>query len=77
MVYGAKDWTMFFMGNGYMSSDCGLMGGYPAASGYRFEAHGTNLKERIDKQLPIPTGGDTDPDNPEYENLMECSRSHP
>ena len=37
MVYGAKDWTMFFMGNGYMSSDCGLMGGYPAASGYRFE----------------------------------------
>ena len=73
MVYGAKDWTMFFMGNGYMSSDCGLMGGYPAASGYRFEAHGTNLKERIDKQLPIPTGGDTDPDNPEYESLMNAT----
>ncbi len=73
MVYGAKDWTMFFMGNGYMSSDCGLMGGYPAASGYRFEAHGTNLKERIDKQLPIPTGGDLDPDNPEYENMMDAS----
>lgn len=72
MVYGAKDWTMFFMGNGFMSSDCGLMGGYPAASGYRFEAHGTNLKERIEKQLPFPTGGDTDPDNPHYENLMEA-----
>jgi acetone carboxylase alpha subunit len=72
MVYGAKDWTMFFMGNGYMSSDCGLMGGYPAASGYRFEAHGTNLKERIEKRLPIPTGGDTDPDNPEYDRLLEA-----
>lgn len=72
MVYGAKDWTMFFMGNGFMSSDCGLMGGYPAASGYRFEAHGTNLKERIEKRLPIPTGGDSDPDNPEYDTLMEA-----
>lgn len=72
MVYGAKDWTMFFMGNGYMSSDCGLMGGYPAASGYRFEAHGTDLKERIEKGLPIPTGGDSDPDYPEYEKLMEA-----
>lgn len=72
MVYGAKDWTMFFMGNGYMSSDCGLMGGYPAASGYRFEAHGTDLKERFAKKLPIPTGGDTDPDNPHYESLMNA-----
>jgi acetone carboxylase, alpha subunit len=72
MVYGAKDWTMFFMGNGYVSSDCGLMGGYPAASGYRFEAHGTNLKERIEKKLPIPTGGDPDPDDPQYEKLMEA-----
>lgn len=72
MVFGAKDWTMFFMGNGYMSSDCGLMGGYPAASGYRFEAHGTNIKERIEKKLPIPTGGDMDPDNPEYDKLIEA-----
>jgi acetone carboxylase, alpha subunit len=72
LVYGAKDWTMFFMGNGYMSSDCGLMGGYPAAAGYRFEAHGTNIKERIEKRLPIPTGGDRDPDNPEYDKLMEA-----
>ncbi|AIE58969.1 hydantoinase B/oxoprolinase family protein [Bacillus methanolicus] len=72
LVWGAKDWTMFFMGNGYMSSDCGLMGGYPAASGYRFEAHGTNIKELIDKKLPIPTGGDPDPDNPEYDKLIEA-----
>lgn len=72
MVWGAKDWTMFFMGNGFMSSDCGLMGGYPAASGYRFEAHGTDIKERIEKRLPIPTGGDPDPDNPYYESVMKA-----
>ncbi len=72
MVYGAKDWTMFFMGNGYISSDCGLMGGYPAAAGYRFEAHKTDLKERIARKLPIPTGGDTDPDYPQYEQLFEA-----
>ncbi|MDQ0340541.1 acetone carboxylase alpha subunit [Caldalkalibacillus uzonensis] len=72
LVYGAKDWTMFFMGNGYISSDCGLMGGYPAASGYRFEAHGTDIKERIEKRLPIPTGGDPDPDNPQYETVMNA-----
>ncbi|HLQ85338.1 MAG TPA: hydantoinase B/oxoprolinase family protein, partial [Salinisphaeraceae bacterium] len=30
MVWNASDWTLFFMGNGHMSSDWGLMGGYPA-----------------------------------------------
>ena len=29
MVWKAQDWTMYFMGNGYMNSDWGLMGGYP------------------------------------------------
>jgi acetone carboxylase alpha subunit len=72
LVYGARDWTMFFMGNGYMVSDCGLMGGYPAAAGYRFEAHGTDIKARIEKRLPIPLGGDADPDNPVYETLMNA-----
>lgn len=43
MVWGSCDWTMFFMGNGYMNSDWGLMGGYPSATGYRFEAHNTGL----------------------------------
>jgi hypothetical protein len=48
MVWNAQDWTMFFMGNGYMNSDWGMMGGYPSATGYRFEAHKTGLtKERI------------------------------
>jgi acetone carboxylase alpha subunit len=72
MVWGARDWTMFFMGNGYISSDCGLMGGYPAAAGYRFEAHGTDLKERFEKRLPIPQGGDPNPDDPQYEKHLNA-----
>lgn len=70
MVWKAEDWTMFFMGNGYMNSDWGLMGGYPSASGYRFEAHGTGLKERIARGQPLPLGGDFDPTAREYEKLL-------
>src|SRR5699024_2211529 len=51
-----------------------LMGGYPAAAGYRFAAYNTDLKERIEKQLPIPTGGDVDPDHPTYETLMNAKK---
>jgi acetone carboxylase alpha subunit len=73
MVWNAKDWTMFFMGNGYMVSDCGLMGGYPSAAGYRFEAHGTDLKERFEKRLPFPQGGDPNPDDPRYEKVLKSN----
>jgi len=58
------------MGNGYMNSDWGLMGGYPSASGYRFEAHATGLKERIAKEQPLPLGGDFDPTTRDYEKLL-------
>lgn len=58
MVWKAQDWTMFFMGNGYMNSDWGLMGGYPSATGYRFEAHHTGLLERIARGESLPLGGD-------------------
>jgi len=68
MVWKAHDWTMFFMGNGYMNSDWGFMGGYPSATGYRFEAHQTALKERIAQGLSLPLGADRDVDTPDYEN---------
>lgn len=61
---------MFFMGNGHISSDWGLMGGYPAASGYRFEAHDTNLKQIIADGGEIPHGGDHDPENPVWDSLL-------
>ena len=70
MVWKAQDWTMFFMGNGYMNSDWGMMGGYPAATGYRFEAHKTGLKERIAKGQSLPLGGDANPDDGGYEKHL-------
>lgn len=73
MVWKAEDWTMFFMGNGYMNSDWGLMGGYPAAAGYRFEAHNTGLKERIAKGKSLPLGGDSNPDDATYEKHISRS----
>jgi acetone carboxylase alpha subunit len=65
---------MFFMGNGHISSDWGLMGGYPAASGYRFEAHDTGLKEIIAKGGDIPHGGDTDPGHPTWDGMLKGAR---
>ncbi|QTL02229.1 hydantoinase B/oxoprolinase family protein [Aquabacter sp. L1I39] len=74
MVWNAKDWTMFFMGNGHISSDWGLMGGYPAASGYRFAAHKTNLKALIAEGAEIPFGGDTDPENPTWDAMLPAAQ---
>ncbi|NPT59850.1 hydantoinase B/oxoprolinase family protein [Paraburkholderia elongata] len=73
MVWKAQDWTMFFMGNGYMNSDWGFMGGYPSATGYRFEAHKTGLKERIAQGLSLPLGGDSNPDAPDYERHIDAT----
>ena len=73
MVWKAQDWTMFFMGNGYMNSDWGLMGGYPAATGYRFEAHETGLERRIAKEEQIPLGADQDPASPAYERNIDAT----
>ena len=73
MVWNAQDWTMFFMGNGYMNSDWGLMGGYPAATGYRFEAHKTGLENRIAIGDSLPLGADLDPSNPDYERHLDAT----
>lgn len=73
MVWHAQDWTMFFSGNGYMNSDWGLMGGYPAATGYRFEAHNTDLKARIEQKLSIPLGADSNPSEPDYERHISAT----
>ncbi len=73
MVWNAKDWTMYFMGNGYMNADWGLMGGYPSAVGYRFEAHDTGIKERIEANETIPLGGDLNPGAPTYEQHINAT----
>lgn len=66
---------MFFMGNGFMNSDWGMMGGYPSATGYRFEAHKTGLEQRIAIGDSLPLGGDLDPDNPDYERHIDATAS--
>lgn len=73
MVWNAHDWTMFFMGNGFMNSDWGMMGGYPSATGYRFEAHGTGLKERIAVGDSLPLGSDFDPSHADYERHIDAT----
>lgn len=75
MVHNSADWTMFFMGNGYMNSDWGLMGGYPSATGYRFEAHDTGLHQRIAEGKSLPLGHDYNPDYPDFENHLEPGAS--
>ncbi|WP_018987852.1 hydantoinase B/oxoprolinase family protein [Aromatoleum toluclasticum] len=73
MVWNAQDWTMFFMGNGFMNSDWGMMGGYPSATGYRFEAHKTGLEQRIAIGDSLPLGGDLDPSAPDYERHIDAT----
>ncbi len=58
------------MGNGYMNSDWGLMGGYPSATGYRFEAHNTGIMDRIAEGKSLPLGEDRDPRECEYEKHL-------
>ncbi len=71
MVWKAQDWSMYFMGNGYMNSDWGLMGGYPSATGYRFEAHDTGLAGRIRDALSLPLGADRNPEELAYEQHLD------
>lgn len=71
MIWNSADWTMFFMGNGYMNSDWGLMGGYPGAAGYRFEAHNTGLKKRIAEGKSLPFVQDRDPADCAIEKHLE------
>jgi acetone carboxylase alpha subunit len=73
MVWKAQDWSMYFMGNGYMNSDWGLMGGYPSATGYRFEAHKTDLEARIRNSESLPLGADRNPEDKGYEHHISAT----
>lgn len=70
MVWGAYDWIMFFMGNGYMNSDWGMMGGYLVVSGYRFEAYNIDLKNRIKNNVSLFLGGDFNLMDRDYEKYI-------
>jgi acetone carboxylase alpha subunit len=50
-----------------------MMGGYPSATGYRFEAHNTGLEQRIAIGDSLPLGGDLDPSSPDYERHLDAT----
>jgi N-methylhydantoinase B len=58
------------IGNGRMTMQSGLWGGYPGATGYRHNVRETNFFELIDARLPYPVA-DGDPENSQIEQLVE------
>ena len=70
-VKDVSRWLLYEMGNGYMSSDSGLFGGYPAASGYILNAQDTDLKERFESGADYPQS-DLDPESGDFESKIEA-----
>jgi acetone carboxylase, alpha subunit (EC 6.4.1.6) len=70
-VKDVSRWLLYEMGNGYMSSDSGLFGGYPAASGYILNAKDTDLKERFENGEDYPQS-DLDPESGEFESNVKA-----
>jgi acetone carboxylase alpha subunit len=48
----------------------GTMGGYPAATRYRYTLTNTNFKEAVEQQLPLPHE-EGDPANPDFARLLK------
>ncbi|WP_245681205.1 hydantoinase B/oxoprolinase family protein [Halorientalis regularis] len=69
-VKDVSRWLLYEMGNGYMTSDGGLFGGYPAASGYILNAQDTDLKERFENQEDYPQH-DLDPESGDFESEID------
>jgi acetone carboxylase alpha subunit len=63
-------WLLYEMGNGYMSSDGGLFGGYPAATGYILNARDTDLEERFENGESYPQH-DLDPESGDFESKVD------
>ncbi|WIV68021.1 hydantoinase B/oxoprolinase family protein [Natrialbaceae archaeon AArc-T1-2] len=69
-VKDVSRWLLYEMGNGYMTSDGGLFGGYPAASGYILNARNTDLEERFENGEEYPQH-DLDPESGEFESKID------
>ena len=69
-VKDVSRWLLYEMGNGYMTSDSGLFGGYPAATGYILNANDTDLKERFENGEEFPQH-DLDPESGEFESKID------
>ena len=69
-VKDVSRWLLYEMGNGYMTSDSGLFGGYPAASGYILNAQNTDIRERFENGEDYPQH-DLDPESGEFESKID------
>src|SRR6056297_1315604 len=69
-VKDVSRWLLYEMGNGYMSSDSGIFGGYPAASGYILNARDTDLEERFENGEDYPQH-DLDPESGDFESKID------
>jgi acetone carboxylase alpha subunit len=55
----------------YVFDTPGVMGAYPAAANYKYFVVNTNLKDVIEKRLPLPHTVGEDPSTPEWEKLIK------
>lgn len=69
-VKDVSRWLLYEMGNGYMTSDGGLFGGYPASTGYILNAQDTDLEKRFENRGDYPQH-DLDPESGEFESKIE------
>ena len=69
-VKDVSRWLLYEMGNGYMTSDGGLFGGYPAASGYLLNARKTDLQDRFESKEGYPQH-DLDPESGEFGSKID------
>ena len=54
----------------------GIMGGYPGAGTYRFYIKNSNLRDLIDKGMPLPHSEGNDPKNPDWTKLGIKGEQH-
>jgi N-methylhydantoinase B/acetone carboxylase alpha subunit len=69
LCWGTDFFAVQNMGNGAMTMQSGLWGGYPGATGYRHNVRDTNFFELVGGRLPYPVA-DGDPESSE---LLEVS----
>ena len=66
LCWGTDFFAVQNMGNGNVTMQSGLWGGYPGATGYRHNIRDTNLFELVGARLPYPTHDG----NPEHSQLL-------
>jgi N-methylhydantoinase B/acetone carboxylase alpha subunit len=67
LCWGTDFFTVQNMGNGAVTMQSGLWGGYPGATGYRHNVRDSNFFELVGGRLPYPVADG----NPEHSGMLE------